>query len=92
MPEFKKFLCLVIFLFQLILFSNNDVLEPETGHFRGLVGSEAKDFKMCLRGQGRPRELHLWCLQQRVLNGSEKAIEGDFIHSGSFVSISNIKF
>ena len=29
--------------------------EPRTGHFQGLVGFEAKDFKMCPRGQGRPQ-------------------------------------
>ena len=45
------------------------VLEPRTGHFRGLVGFEAKgltfeakDFKMCHRDQKRPRGLHLCCL------------------------------
>ena len=27
------------------------------GNFRGF---EARDFKMCFRGQGRPRVLHLW--------------------------------
>ena len=42
---------------------NNAVLEPRTGHFRGVVGFEAKakDFKMCPRGHERPRGLHL-CL------------------------------
>ena len=48
MPEFKKFLCLVIFHFNQL--KNNAVLEPRTGHFQKLVGFEAKDFKM------RPRE------------------------------------
>ena len=51
---------------------NNAVLEPRKGHFRGLVGFEAKakdlsfeaktkakDFKMCPRGQKRPRGPHL---------------------------------
>ena len=55
-------LCLVIF------FLNNAVLDLRTGHFRELVGFEAKDwsfehktlsyeakdFKMSLQGQGRP--------------------------------------
>ena len=65
--EFKKLLCLVIFHFNHS--KNNAVLEPRTGHFRGLEGFEAKakdltfetkakDFKMCPRGrprgQGRP--------------------------------------
>ena len=62
MPEFKKFLCLVI-----LNQSKNNVLEPKTGRFRGHVGFEAKaqnlsfeakDLKMCPggcpRGQGRP--------------------------------------
>ena len=77
MPEFKKFLCLVIFLFNRS--KNNAVLEPRKGNFRGLVGwrngllislvmakakdlsfeANAKDFKMCPRGQGRPQGLHL---------------------------------
>ena len=34
---------------------NRAVLEPRTGHFRGLAGFEAKDFKLCPRGQGRPQ-------------------------------------
>ena len=51
---------------------NNAIPEPRTGHFRGLVGFEAKaknltfegkaetkDLKMSLRGLGRPRELLL---------------------------------
>ena len=42
---------------------NSSVLEPRTGHFRGLadfeantkdLSFEAKDFKICPRGQGRP--------------------------------------
>ena len=39
----------------------NAVLEPRTEHFRELVGLDAKtkDFKMCPRGQGRPRGLHI---------------------------------
>ena len=54
------------------LSKNNAVLEPSTGHFRGVVRFEAKakdlrfetkGFKMCSRGrprgQGRPRGLHL---------------------------------
>ena len=35
------------------------VLEPRTGQFSRTSGLEAKDFKMCPRGQGRPRGLHL---------------------------------
>ena len=46
---------------------NNVVLEPRTGHFRGLVGFEAKtkdlsfeakakDLKMCSRGRPRGQE------------------------------------
>ena len=51
------------------------VLEPRTGQFSRTWGFEAKakakdltfeakakDFKMCPRGQGRPRGLHLWSL------------------------------
>ena len=58
MPEFKKFLCLVIFLFNQS--ENNAVLEPRTAHFQGLVGFETKDFNMFPRGQGRPQGLYLW--------------------------------
>ena len=64
--KFKKFLCLVIFLFNLL--KHKTVLEPRKGHFWELVGfkTKAKDFKMCPqerpRGQGCPRGLHL-CLQ-----------------------------
>ena len=61
MPEFKKFLRLVIFLSTNQ--KNKAVLEQRTGYFRGLVGFKAKDFKMCLRerprGQERTRGLHL---------------------------------
>ena len=52
---------------------NSAVLEPRTGQFSRTGGLEAKakakdltfeaktkDFKMCPRGQGRPRGLHLW--------------------------------
>ena len=48
---------------------NTAVLEPRTGQFSRTWGLEAKDltfeakakdFKMCPRGQGRPRGLHLW--------------------------------
>ena len=48
---------------------NSAVLEPRTGQFSRTWGLEAKDltfeakakdFKMCPRGQGRPRGLHLW--------------------------------
>ena len=58
--EFLVIFSLVIFLFHQS--KNNLVLEPRTGHFRGPVGFEAKDFsfeakvkdfKMC------PRGLHL---------------------------------
>ena len=42
---------------------NSAVLEPRTGQFSRTWGLEAKDFKMCPRGQGRPRGLHLWSLQ-----------------------------
>ena len=49
------------------------VLEPRTGQFSRTWGLEAKakdltfeakakDFKMCPRGQGRPRGLHPWVL------------------------------
>ena len=42
---------------------NSAVLEPRTGQFSRTWGFEAKakDLKMCSRGQGRPRGLHL-CL------------------------------
>ena len=47
---------------------NSADLEPRTGQFSRIWGqakdltfkAEAKDFKMCPRGQGRPRGLHLW--------------------------------
>ena len=50
---------------------NSAVIEPRTGQFSRTSGLEAKakdltfeaktkDFKMCPRGQGRPRGLHLW--------------------------------
>ena len=51
---------------------NSAVLEPRTGQFSRTWGLEAKDltfeakakdFKMCPRGQGRPRGLHLCLLQ-----------------------------
>ena len=53
---------------------NSAVLEPRTGQFSRTWGFEAKakdltfeakakDFKMCLRGQGRPRGLHLGLLK-----------------------------
>ena len=40
---------------------NSAVLEPRTGQFLRTWGFEAKakDLKMCPRGQGRPRGLHL---------------------------------
>ena len=38
-PEFKKFLGLVIFVYN--EWKNNAVPEPRTGHFRGHVGFEA---------------------------------------------------
>ena len=50
---------------------NSVVLESRTGQFSRTWGLEAKakdltfeakDFKMCPRGQGRPRGLHLWWL------------------------------
>ena len=43
---------------------NTAVLEPRTGQFSRTWGLEAKakDFKICPRGQGRPRGLHLWPL------------------------------
>ena len=52
---------------------NTAVLEPRTGQFSRTWGFEAKakdltfeakakDFKICPRGQGRPRGLHLWKL------------------------------
>ena len=42
---------------------NSAVLEPRTGQFSRTWGFEAKakDFKMCPRGQGRPRGLYLCC-------------------------------
>ena len=45
-------------------FKNSAVPEPRTGQFSRTWGFEAKtkDFKMCPRGQGRPRGLHLWFL------------------------------
>ena len=57
---------------------NSAVLEPRTGQFsrnRGLEAkakdltfeAKAKDFKMCPRGQGRPRELHLCYIVYIVL-------------------------
>ena len=46
---------------------NSAVLEPRTGQFSRTSGLEAKakakDFKICPRGQGRPRGLHL-CYSQ----------------------------
>ena len=65
-PKFKKFIYLVIFLFNHL--KNNAILEPRTENFRKLEGFEAKtkdlsfeakakEIKMCSRG--RLRELHL---------------------------------
>ena len=54
---------------------NSAVLEPRAGQFSRTWGLEAKakDFKICPRGQGRPRGLHLWRLRWRswirVVNG-----------------------
>ena len=55
-----------IFMFGYFSFNqskNKAVLEPRPEHFRGLVGLEAKDLKMCPRGrprgQERTRGLHL---------------------------------
>ena len=56
---------------------NNAVLEPRKGHFRGLVGFEAKakdlsfeakakDLKMCPRGLPRGQGLYLYLLAQLV--------------------------
>ena len=42
-----------VWLFSFKQSKNNAVLEPKTGHFRGLVGIKAKALKMCR--QGRPR-------------------------------------
>ena len=62
--EVKVKFSLVMFLFHES--KNNIVLEPRSGHFRGLVGFEAKakdlsfkvkDFKMCPRGPGRSSRL-----------------------------------
>ena len=39
---------------------NSAVLEPRTGQFSKTWGFEAKDIKMCPRGQGLPLGLHLW--------------------------------
>ena len=38
----------------------------KTEHFGGLAGFEAKDFKLCSRGQGRPRGLHLCRAGEKV--------------------------
>ena len=55
---------------------NSAVLEPRTGQFSRTWGLEAKDltfeakakdFKICPRGQGRPRGLHLWPLYSCAL-------------------------
>ena len=64
---------------------NSAVLEPRTGQFSRTWGLEAKakdltfeakakakDFKMCPRGQGRPRGLHLWCSVLNNNNCSKK--------------------
>ena len=50
------------------------VLEPRTGQFSRTGGFEgmAKDFKMCPRGQGRPRGLHLWQAVHSPLNKKMK--------------------
>ena len=40
-------------------FKNSAVLEPRTGQFSRTSGFKAKDLRMCPRGQGRPRGLHL---------------------------------
>ena len=49
---------------------NSAVLEPRTGQFSTTWGLEAKakDFKMCPRGQGRPRGLHLWWTTSKPLH------------------------
>ena len=54
---------------------NTAVLEPRTGQFSRTWGlkdltfeAKAKDFKMCPRGQGRPRGLHLWLWWLEIKN------------------------
>ena len=49
-------------LHKILQFKNSAVLEPRTGQFSRTWGLEAKakDFKICPRGQGRARGLHLW--------------------------------
>ena len=46
---------------QFLQIKKSAVLEPRTEHFWRLVGFEAKDFKTCPQGQGRPRGLYLCC-------------------------------
>ena len=55
--------CLLFGFFFFNQSQNNAVLEPRTERFRGLVGFEAKELKMCPRGQKHPRGLHLRFLQ-----------------------------
>ena len=65
MPDLKKFLCLVIFLFNPS--KSNAMLEPRTGHFWGLVLFKAKDLSFEGMAKnlsfeaiaGRPWGLHL---------------------------------
>ena len=52
-------ICCLLFFFFFNQSKNNAVLEPRTGHFRGLAGFKANGLKMCPRGQGRSLELHL---------------------------------
>ena len=63
---------------------NSAVLQPRTGHFRGLAGFgakdltvEAKDFKCCLRGQGRRRKLHLRHILQKDFSVCVKVLLGN---------------
>ena len=61
---------------------NRAVLEPKTGQFSRIWGFEAKvkdltfkakvkSFEMCPQGQGRPRGLHFWQIQNAKKKRSE---------------------
>ena len=67
---------------------NTAVLEPRTGQFLRTWGLEAKDltfeakakdFKICPRGQGRPRGLHLCYLQYFLANCDRKNPISDLV-------------
>ena len=76
---------------------NSAVLEPRTGQFSRTWGLEAKakdltfeakakDFKMCPRGQGRPRGLHLWkiCLSIIPNDFKKLGVWAEGIKAGRF--------